>query len=366
MRTLLHIGMPKTGSTALQDCLLRSHDHLLARGVLYPRNARDADHNNHKLLVQPLLPFERQQRHLRQDWTEEELAAQHASFIAALAEQVAASRPACLVLSSETLYRRFPGRAEEKLKAQLAAIGAEAPVTVAVYLRRPSERYLSGLQQKLKASWQVNQPVPPNYRRTLEQYRGFFGQDAVRPRIFARSLLAEGDIVADFCAAYLPEFGLARADLADVGRVNEASSAEAMDIQRRYRWDFHRAHDDHHTRDSIQLAAALAGAEAALGAKRPRLRPGIADMVDYATDEPLWLRDAFGLEFPDYGYARLERDGARPGPEREYRLHELVEIDAGLQAAMIAHLAASRWGSADPARAAWLDGLLRGGGVSAA
>jgi hypothetical protein len=358
MRVLLHIGMPKTGSTALQDCLLGSHDQLLSRGVLYPKNAGDVEFNNHKLLVHPLLPFERHQRHLRLDWTPDELAARHASFLATVAAQVAAARPDCLVLSSETLFRKYPPGAEGLLKAELAVIGAEGPVTVAAYLRRPSERYLSGLQQRLKASWQVNQPLPPTYRRTLEQYGGFFGADAIRPRVFAPGLLAGADIVTDFCAAYLPEFGLVREALADVGRVNEASGGEAMEIQRRYRWDFHRMDDDHKTLDSELLDLALAEAEAALGAQRPRLRPGIADVVDYATDEPLWLRDTYGLEFPGYDCARLERDGARPGPEREYRLHELVEIDAGMMAALLAHLAGSAWAREEAARGAWIAGLL--------
>jgi hypothetical protein len=346
--------MTKTGSTVLQDCLLLSRDYLLSRGVLYPSNAGDVPYNNHRLLAYPALGFERLPRHMLQNEAgPADLAAQYDSFVATVSEQIAAAEPDCLVLSAETLFRASPGR----LREALDRLGA-GNVEIAVYLRRPSEHYLSVLQQKLRASWQVLQPRPLAFRRTLEQYRDTFGADAMRPRVFARPLLADGDIVSDFCAAYLAD-RVDRSGLRTGHRKNETTSAEAMDILRCYRWDFDRDRNDQFNRETRQLLDELRTADAALGAQRPRLRPGLADLVDQATDEPLWLRDTYGLEFPGYDYARAERDGARPLPERTWQLHNLVEIDPGLRAAMLAHLAGTRWG-AEPARAGWLDGLQRG------
>ena len=43
MKALIHIGLPKTGSTALQISLYNSRDNLLNHGVLYP----DLGHTQH-------------------------------------------------------------------------------------------------------------------------------------------------------------------------------------------------------------------------------------------------------------------------------------------------------------------------------
>ena len=51
MRTILHIGQPKTGSTALQTCLKASKAELAAAGVLYPDNPPGCGFNNHRLLI---------------------------------------------------------------------------------------------------------------------------------------------------------------------------------------------------------------------------------------------------------------------------------------------------------------------------
>jgi hypothetical protein len=362
MKTLLHIGTAKTGSTALQDSLLQSHDYLRAHGVLYPRNAEDVTFNNHRLLAYTLMPFEDLPRHMVRNWKRADLDALYATFIDTVKQQIADNAPDCLVLSSETLNRQYPRSSLQKLHDVLDAFGGGTDVSVVVYVRRPSELYLSLLQQKLKASYVVRQPAPSNYYKGLQSYGDFFGADRVFPRIFARATLTDGDIVSDFFQAYLADQGIERDRLAKVGRKNESLSAEAIDIQRRYRLEFHARRDDRQTPSGRMLLKALAKADAAAGAGRPRLKPGIAEMVDYATEGPLWLRDAYGLEFPGYDYARLEREGPQPSATREYALHELVEIDPGVQAVLIEHVATSAWASEAPEHAAWLGGLLHRAG----
>ena len=100
------------------------------------------------------------------------------------------------------------------------------------YLRKPSEHYLSGLQQKIKWSTVVRmRPRPKEYRKVLESYDACFGPSAVSARLFHRDHLENGDIVADFCKHYLAEFRIDPAKLGVVGRVNETLSAE-------YPWTF--------------------------------------------------------------------------------------------------------------------------------
>ena len=367
MQTILHIGMPKTGSTVLQDRLGASGPALAAKGVLYPSNPPGCPFNNHRLLLLGFLPYTKLPRHVRKvaAYRPETLAADYAGFRAHLAAEVAAARPERLVLSSESLFRTLRAESRAALAGALAPFG---PVTVAVYLRRPSAYYLSALQQHLKSSQKVLPPRAPAPLPALRDYRTMFGAEAVRPRIYDRSLLAGGDISEDFLAAYLPGAGLAAADLAPAARSNATLSAEAMDLLRAFRAAFHGARDNVPAADSSQLVKVLARIDAALEAPRPRLRPEIADAIDYANRDALAIRDRWGLAFPGLDYDRLRRmllpDHGLPALLRDrlrpWRLEEVAPIDRELQQAILARLARSRWGLV-PTRALWIAGLRRSG-----
>lgn len=366
MQTLLHIGMPKTGSTVLQDRLRGSPEALRAHGLLYPSNPPGIRFNNHRMLMLGFTAYEKLPRHMLKGDLQgpDSLPRAYAEFRAHIAAQVAEARPERMILSSETLFRQLRHKDRAALKEALAPYG---PVTVAAYLRRPSAYYLSALQQHLKASHKVNPPRALPLMRVLSAYRRAFGADAVRPRIYDRAQLAEGDITADFLAAHLPGSGLAAGDLVREARGNETLSAESMDLLRGFRAAFHEAKDNVPSDDTRTLLRALARIDTALEAPRPRLRPEIAESIDYARPDPLTLRDDWGLVFPGIDYDRLARvfhDRGIPALLRDrlrpWRLDEVVPIDRDLQQRILARLARSRWGWA-PARALWIAGLRRGG-----
>jgi hypothetical protein len=365
VKTILHIGMPKTGSTALQGALAASRDRLAARGALYPTNPPGCPFENHRLLVLGFTRFADLPRHIRKHalYDASNLGTHYAAFLAHLRAEVDAARPERLVLSSETLFRRLGPAARRSLGAAVAGFGE---TRVAVYLRRPSSYYLSALQQKLKSAHRVIPPRVQSPVAVLESYAAVFGAGSVRARVYDRSLLARGDIVADFLAAHLDGLGLDAGALRRGRDANETVSAEAMDLMRRFRRAFHPEAENVPTPDDGRLLRALRAADRETGAPRPRLRPEIAEAIDYARADPLRLRDAWGVEFPDFDYRRLER-GVRTrgafallrGLWRPWRLEEIVAIDPALRRALIDRLAASPWAAAEPARAAWAAGLLR-------
>lgn len=358
MRTVLHIGMPKTGTTALQTCFHKSYDTLLDHGVLYPRYGRGVRYSKHILLVQPVLEFKRLPRSLRQKKaTPEDLERSHRVFFEAVRSQIADNKPECVVLSAENLSRPFTKTQMDVLANELEGLGV-GEVEVAVYLRRPSSHFLSGLQQKLKASHKLKQPSARAYRSIIEAYSGRFGAQSVRPRVFDRTLLVDGDIVADFCTSHLARERIDPKSLRPGDRSNETMCAETMKIVWQYRWDFERDNDDMHTRGSRQLRAALLEAEPKVGVERPRLRDGIAEIIDHASEDVLWLRDTYGLEFPGLDYSVLERGGPKPVPKREYDLRELVEVDPKVQTRLIDALARSSWARSSAERSDWVSGLL--------
>jgi hypothetical protein len=355
MKTILHIGMPKTGSTALQDSLNRSHDGLLAHGVLYPENPGKVGFINHKYIVADLLDHDRLPRHLVRGQDAGTIADKQRAFRRHLMRQVRDARPRGLVISTESLFRSFNQAARDKLAALFADLRTE-PEAVA-YLRKPSAHFASALQQHIKASSIVRAPKVPHYRSVIGSYEKLLGRGRVHLNLFDRAALHEGDIVADFAVKYLGPLGVPRSVLLAPETTNETLSAESVDILRDFRATFHADRQDLFTADTNGLIHALAAIDARLQSPRPRLVEGLADLIDQSSPDPLWLRDSHGLVFPGYDYARAERGPLTVLPDRDWTLEALLQIDPALRAAIAADLAATPWAAEDPARAAWAAGL---------
>jgi hypothetical protein len=108
-------------------------------------------------------------------------------------------------------------------------------VRLVVYVRNPSDFYLSILQEKLKRHAGVLSPetFQTNFSKTIRHYETVFGCKAI-VREFHPTKLIESDIVADF----LDATGLARVDISNWESVvsNESISPEillALDLARR-------------------------------------------------------------------------------------------------------------------------------------
>lgn len=50
MRTIVHVGPHKTGTTSIQQALADNYEHLLENGVVYPVTGRDTRRNHHELI----------------------------------------------------------------------------------------------------------------------------------------------------------------------------------------------------------------------------------------------------------------------------------------------------------------------------
>ena len=362
MKTILHIGMPKTGTTALQDCLRASRPYLAERGILYPQNPPGCSFNNHRMLVFGFLPFEKLPRHIRshKQYTKENYLEKHEEFLEFLYDQAAQTRPTCMILSSETLFGSLNAAGRRALPEALRPLGER--ITVAAYLRQPSEHYVSGLQQRLRQSSDLGLVKAPLFMRHLRRYVEAFGKEAVVPRVYERSALRNGDIIDDFLGTHLAEAPVDLAKLTRKAGGNTSLSAESMDLMRRYRRAFHRGADDVSTSDSTGLVRALRRSDQATGAGKPRLRPEVAEFIDYSWSDPLRLRDEYGIVFPRLDYRRLERrwlPWLPRLPRRPRSLSALVVIDASIQRDILEHLRGSRWAQESPERGAWIADQLQ-------
>ncbi|MEJ0046387.1 MAG: hypothetical protein WDN04_09895 [Rhodospirillales bacterium] len=201
---LLHIGVPKTGTTSIQRALSAERAALSRHGVCY--------------LAGPGLPVPQflhraALAHGRRD-------TRMARFRHELGRQLAA-QPAdvgTVLLSAEqcSLFLRSPAEIE-CLRAWLAPLFET--IRIIIYLRR-QDALASSLYAQMLRRGVVEPPALDtgreelsalyDYATLLERWAAVFGRAALVPRIFERQSLPGGDVVQDFwqacgLAADLPE-----------------------------------------------------------------------------------------------------------------------------------------------------------------
>lgn len=330
MRIVLHIGSNKTGTTSLQKALHAGRDLLGRHGVLYPRSPDGSP--THALLLAGMYHPDHVPRLERQF---PKSSAARAAFLGELRRSVATRRPETVVLSSEGFFRPLADGALRRLQGELLDLGASA-IEVAVYLRRPSDKYLSSLQQAIKASSRFPLPGSSAYREALQPYVEVFGAGSVKARLFARESLVGGNITEDFCRSFLGPAGAGLASSLWQFRSNETLSAESMDIVRSFREAFHPGEDGRFNSASNSLVRTLLRLDTVCGASRPRLVDGVAAAIDALSSADMdWVLNRLGLA--------LRPAAGEPHFPGSLELSDLVVINSALRSDLLRRLAAAPW-----------------------
>ena len=335
---ILHIGQPKTGSTAIQNALVAQRDALIGQGTLYPA-PKHIPYVHHFLPVLIEDPDKIAQHTLNRmgfdplvckAWAKEELDL--------IREQIQRARPERIILSSESLFRSFTTAKFDHLKQILSEFAAE--VRVVAYLRNPADHYLSRAQQQLRNRAEIVRPEPNRTIGPLTAYRAAFGE-AFECRVYDRKVLADGDVIRDF-------WDVAGLDPALMPTVtdsdNSSISAEAMSVFLRINPP-RDARTPEEAKEHSRRRRAVLEADADLpGATKPRLRPAIRDYLIRANTELLQQRDEFGLVFPGVDYSIVGQDMPPETPAFS-RVDELCDLDPArrdaLEAKVMATLAPS-------------------------
>jgi hypothetical protein len=178
---ILHIGTPKTGSSALQHYLTGNADALLEMGVRYISAGREGTHrSSHRDLVLALL------------------GKTDLSVWQQVRTELAEREDATNVISAEGLWFEDPA----KVRMQLPA--GELDVQIVVYLRR-QDHYLQSLWKQAVLDgrrhnfdvWRERVPFRGNYLTTLDKWACEFGADALLVRPYDRN--GKRDTIRDFC-----------------------------------------------------------------------------------------------------------------------------------------------------------------------
>jgi hypothetical protein len=329
---ILHIGCPKTGTTTLQDALLASRAYLRDQGIVMPNGA--LIQGNAVKLGYEIFDFHSFESE-RKTWLTGDLHKARFEAKAAwddLAMKASRDRPDKILISSEHFMRQFAQASYANAKQHLWHISQD--VKIVAYLRSPASRFLSFHQQRLKVA---GADLTLSRRDEFSaQIKGFAENISphVAVRVFDRTKLFQGDIVADFCRHHLPD--------TDVGKLtrsprelNTTMSAEAMAILK----DCHNGTLDFNF--PMRLLADMLERLDSIVANptKPALSDAAKQSVNnWHTPDLLKLRDQHNIVFPDVAYDDLTPDAYDPDILNYRRLEDICLVDQSRKSKLLRRL----------------------------
>ena len=215
-RLVLHIGLPKTGTTALQHFLALNRDALARNGILYPELQRSfvpwGQNGNGGVFLEAAcslsdLPF----------CFDKELGTTKADIEDALGRiSSLAGEAETLIISEETMVwaiiRSQGSRYIEALRDTARSCSGAKDIDVLIYLRRQDEWAKSFWKQSVinvhpttlgfKAWLSSSEPQGIfDYKKLVLRLEEVFGREHVIVRTYERGSFEGGDIFHDFLAA---------------------------------------------------------------------------------------------------------------------------------------------------------------------
>jgi len=209
MDLILHIGTEKTGTTSIQQYLLKNTDALRGEKILLPLSIMHGKSGNHRRLVSFAANEDAEDDFYRMTGLVclEERQRQVAIWKKSFDQELIESHDChTAIISSEHIHSRLRHFTElNKFRDYIQSRFQK--IEIVVYLRDPLETVLSSISTSVKSgSSRSNIPLPTNprwnflvhHKNTLRTWRSLFPQSTITPRIFSQQHLQHGDILADF------------------------------------------------------------------------------------------------------------------------------------------------------------------------
>jgi hypothetical protein len=218
MKTILHIGLEKTGTTSVQQLLSANRSALVAQGTLIPKSLHPG--NNFYLAMASFSSF-RPDGLLRQQGIKNQVdldAFRAKTLTKFQAELKSASGAKQVLISSEHLQSRLTSIADlQLLKKNLESVGL-GDFEILVYLREPIRIALSHHGMAIKKGVFVDETFfEPNHPRvsqilgfqsSLEMWQQVFGPESMRVRLYPEGQKPAALIEDFFEATSLSQSGL--------------------------------------------------------------------------------------------------------------------------------------------------------------
>lgn len=218
---VLHAGMGKTGTTALQEFFWRNRAALARAGIAYPETGAVACAHH---LISPHVPSFVAHNGWRflepQDW---------AAPVAALGQER-------ILMSSELIAWAAP----EKVAAFCAALAPHFDLHLCLYLRRQDNIIMAGYNQQIKAGTQIRridhvlerQLARFDYLARIRPWEEALGTGRIIIRPYEQAQFRHGDLIRDFLDGVLGITHPEGFDFAAPGNANPRFAAAALEYKR--------------------------------------------------------------------------------------------------------------------------------------
>ena len=236
IRTTLHIGGEKTGTTSLQYFLSWNRDALLKQGILYSAAPGRVNHVLLAIYGSPEVNTEDLKTQVGIG-TQSALNAMLSTLPDALEAEVAESGCREILLSNEHCSSRLLSETSVKrIRELIARFSSE--VRVVMYLRRQDELLLSAYSTAVSSGRTVPLQIPSgrdlqyyDFAEILDRWAKVFGEENITARVYDPETLVGGDVIDDFVdliGAKSPPGGLVR----PAARLNSSLDSRVTELLR--------------------------------------------------------------------------------------------------------------------------------------
>lgn len=189
-KIFLHIGMHKTGSTAIQSALSGFDN----GRVQYA----DLGYENHSIPFYTAYSGKHQDYHIWKSagLNPDQIEQKRQECLDLILKCVASAGDENIVFSGEDISL-LPKPALVDISELFKSHGKTA--TVIAYVREPESFIQSNFQEDVKSGRNDPSPAPPNYRFRVEKFIDVFSSENLIVRVYDRASLHKNDIVQDFC-----------------------------------------------------------------------------------------------------------------------------------------------------------------------
>ncbi|WP_141441387.1 hypothetical protein [Vreelandella titanicae] len=283
-KALIHIGSGKTGTSSIQSALFNIPDH-----QKLPFSYPIIHGNGHQSLEVLFKDYTRISRGLK---TQFEKNVKYEKFKEDFACSLNSYTKDALLLSSEFMFS-FNLDEIKRLKKYLVDKGFDTFKVVA-YLRNPSSYYMSFVQQKIKAAYNIPSPFKykVKYATTINNWMSVFG-DNICIREFDRASMVGGDVLKDFSIVINDFFN---GDLLLQGKTdNESISSEGMVVLQEFRKFFFKNQEDRFAKESNLLLKKIQKIELKYPGTKPRLNRTYDNLIIKNSAEDIHYLNKFNI-----------------------------------------------------------------------
>jgi hypothetical protein len=327
-RLLLHIGHPKTGTTALQSVLSANAKKLLAEAsILYPTRTTPSEYK-HAFAIPWLLQADNESIRRRARKDGEELKELSKGYWDSLIREVNEEKPDILILSAEgfwSILRRVPENQRSFFRDRLYETASK--IKTIAYLKSPTSYFLSKINQKIRNFRPVTLPRHNYISSAIRDWESL-GLDEYCWRVFDRRSLCNRDIVDDFFDQNFPT-SISPSTLSREGveQSNSSISTEALVLLEEITTEHKALSEDVYDRRRSKIISILRAADAAISENaRPSLTEQAKQGILARCSDINWLNER-GLYFPDIDLSSIKEHHAFYVPDTFTRVADFCPIN---------------------------------------